>query len=187
MKTYILPSLKLTFILILLFAGIYPLIIAGLARLAPGGGNGVTVEAKGKTVGFANVGQNFTADKYFWGRPSAVNYNANGSGGSNKGPFNPEYLKTVQDRIDTFLKHNPTVNKTDIPSEMVTASGSGLDPHISVQGAKIQIARIAKVRKISPEQLATLIDKQTEKPLMSTMGPEVINVLKLNIALDEIK
>src|SRR5437879_2650697 len=95
----------------------------------------------GKVVGYENVGQKFTKDKYFWVRPSAVDYNAAGSGGSNKGPSNPDYLKQVQDRIDTFMVHNPTVKKSEVPAEMVTASGSGLDPDISPAGAAVQSVR----------------------------------------------
>src|SRR6476619_2157242 len=138
MKKYLLPSLKLTLALIVLLAVIYPLLIAGVGKLTPGGGDGETVKVNGKVVGYAIVGQKFTDDKYFWSRPSAVDYNAAGSGGSNKGPTNPDYLKQVQDRIDTFLVHNPGTNKKDILSDLVTASGGGLDPHISVEGAYVQ-------------------------------------------------
>ncbi|MER3499675.1 MAG: potassium-transporting ATPase subunit C, partial [Chitinophagaceae bacterium] len=133
MKKYLMPSLKLTLVLIIICAALYPLLIAGIAKLAPGGGGGEKLMVDGKVVGYANIGQKFTEDKYFWGRPSAVDYNAAGSGGSNKGPSNPDYLKTVQDRIDSFLVHNPTVKKEQIPADMVTASGSGLDPDISIQ------------------------------------------------------
>src|ERR1700761_8017734 len=104
MKTYLLPSIKLTVILLVLLAGLYPLAIAGIGKLTPGHGDGETVQFKGRTVGFANVGQKFTQDKYFWSRPSAVDYKADASGGSNKGPTNPDYLnKDVKGRIDTFL------------------------------------------------------------------------------------
>src|SRR4051794_41025936 len=103
MKRYILPSLKLTLALIILLAVIYPLFIAAVGKLTPGDGDGETVSANGKVVGYALIGQKFTDDKYFWSRPSAVDYNAAGSGGSNNGATNPDYLKTVQDRIDTFL------------------------------------------------------------------------------------
>src|ERR1700749_719174 len=106
MKKYILPALKLTVVFILLCSVVYPLVIAGVGRITPGQGKGETVSVNGKVVGYANIGQKFTEDKYFWSRPSAVNYNAAGSAGSNKGPSNPDYLKTVQDRIDSFLIHN---------------------------------------------------------------------------------
>ncbi|HXA01001.1 MAG TPA: K(+)-transporting ATPase subunit C [Cytophagaceae bacterium] len=185
MKNILKQSLILTVTLIALFAFAYPLLIAGIAKLAPGGGDGVTIERNGKVVGYANIGQSFTEDKYFNGRPSAAGYNAAGSSGSNKGPTNPDYLKTVQDRIDTFLVHNPGVQKKDIPSELVTASGSGLDPDISSKGAYIQIARISKTRNIPEEKLRTLVNKHIEKPLLGLFGPEKVNVLKLNLALDE--
>src|SRR5438067_6115372 len=149
MKTYLLPSIKLTIILIILTAGIYPLAIAGIGKFTPGHGDGETITYKGRVVGFANVGQKFTKDEYFNTRPSAVDYNAAGSGGSNKGPSNPDYLKDVQSRIDTFLVHNPGVKKEDIPSELVTASGGGLDPDLSPAGAAVQVKRVAAVRHIS--------------------------------------
>jgi K+-transporting ATPase ATPase C chain len=113
-----------------------------------------------------------------------VGYNAAGSGGSNKGPSNPDYLKQVQLAIDTFLINNPTVKKADVPVEMVTASGSGLDPDISPKAAAVQIPRIAKARGISEETLVKLVNEHTDKPLLGIFGPKKINVLKLNVALD---
>lgn len=187
MKQYLLPSLKLTLVMILLCAVLYPLLISAVARMAPGEGKGQTVNLNGRVVGYANIGQKFTADKYFWGRPSAVDYNAAGSGGSNKGPSNAEYLQLVQDRIDTFLVHNPSIRKNDIPAEMVTASGSGLDPDISTQSAMIQVERIAAARNVDPDKLKTLIRMHTTRPLAGLLGPSRINVLQLNIALDAVK
>jgi K+-transporting ATPase ATPase C chain len=184
MKTYILPSLKLTFVLIIICSVLYPLLISGIAKAAPGKGKGETIEVNGKVVGYANIGQKFTNDNYFQGRPSAVDYNAAGSGGSNKAPSNAEYLTLVKTRIDTFLVHNPEIKKADIPSELVTASGSGLDPNISPKGALVQVKRIAKLRSLKEEQLTKLVNEQTEKPLF---GTEKVNVLKLNIALNKIK
>ena len=186
MKQYILSSLKLTVVMIVICAVAYPLLIAGIGKFSAGDGNGEKIMVKGNVVGYANIGQKFTEDKYFWGRPSAVDYNAAGSAGSNKGPSNPDYLKTVQDRIDSFLVHNPFVRKKDIPSEMVTASGSGLDPDISIQSALIQIKRISKIRDIDQEKLINLVYSQEEKPLVGLFGPSRINVLKLNIALNNI-
>jgi K+-transporting ATPase ATPase C chain len=116
-----------------------------------------------------------------------VKYDATGSGGSNKGPTNKEYLLQVQARIDTFLVHNPGVKKSEIPVEMITASGSGLDPHISPVAAMIQVPRIAKVRNIPEEDLKKLVNSHIEKPLLGMFGPIKINVLKLNIALDNLK
>ncbi|GAB3925157.1 K(+)-transporting ATPase subunit C [Larkinella terrae] len=187
MKTHISPAIRLTLVMLVLLAVIYPLLVAGIARFAPGGGKGETVLVNGKVVGYQLIGQQFTEDRYFNSRPSAVDYNAAGSAGSNKGPSNPDYLKTVQARIDTFLVHNPEVQKAAIPAELVTASGSGLDPDLSPAAAKIQLARIAKVRGISVEKLNQLVDSQTEGPLLGLFGPAKVNVLRLNVGLDELR
>ncbi|MGB4775909.1 MAG: K(+)-transporting ATPase subunit C [Daejeonella sp.] len=184
MKTHLLPAIKLTLICLILFAIVYPLLIWTIAQTAPNKGKGVTILRNGKVIGYKRIGQAFTQDKYFNSRPSAVAYNAAGSGGSNKGPSNPEYLKEVQARIDTFLVHNPSVKKNQVPSELVTASGSGLDPHLSPSGAKVQINRIARIRNIDKRTLENLVDKHTERPFL---GPEVVNLLELNLALDELK
>lgn len=187
MKTHLAPAIRLTLVMLVLLSVIYPLLVSGIARLAPGGGKGETITVNGKVVGYKLIGQKFTEDRYFNSRPSAVEYNAAGSAGSNKGPSNPDYLKTVQTRIDTFLVHNPGVSKADIPAELVTASGSGLDPDLSPAGAKIQVARVAKARGISAERLNQLVDQQTEEPLLGIFGPAKVNVLALNVALDQVK
>ena len=185
MKKYILPSLKLTAVFIVLCSVVYPLLIAAVGKATPGGGKGETLSVNGKVVGYANIGQKFTEDKYFWSRPSAVGYNAAGSAGSNKGPSNPDYLKDVQAHVDTFLVHNPGIKKEDIPAELVTYSGSGLDPDLSPAGAKIQVPRIAAVRHIDSNKLNELVDRYTKGPLLGLLGPSKVNVLQLNIALDE--
>jgi K+-transporting ATPase ATPase C chain len=186
MKTNLIPGAILTVLLIISFLVVYPLVMLGIAQLAPNKGKGFTIEHEGKTY-YANIAQNFTDPGYFWPRPSAVNYNAAGSGGSNKGPSNPDYLATVQERIDTFLVANPGVQASEIPSDLVTASGSGQDPHISVMAAKVQVKRIAAVRNLPEEKLLQLISDHTEKPALGLFGPEKINVLQLNIALDQIQ
>ncbi|HOZ84310.1 MAG TPA: K(+)-transporting ATPase subunit C [Niabella sp.] len=185
MKKYILPSIKLTALCLLLLSGVYTIILLGAGKLLPGKGKGELITQNGKTY-YANIGQKFTDDKYFWSRPSAVDYNAAGSGGSNKGPNNEELLQTVQARIDTFLVHNPEINKSEIPVDLVTASGSGLDPNISVQAAKVQVKRVAKIRGLSEPALQQIISENTEGPFLGLFGPEKINVLKLNIALEEL-
>ncbi len=185
MRKYVLVSLKLTVVLIVLCSVIYPLLVAVAGRLMPGGGNGVTIAEHGRIVGYANIGQRFTDDKYFWSRPSAVGYNAAGSGGSNKGPSNPDYLKDVEAHIDTFLAHNPGVHRADIPAELVTYSGSGLDPDLSPAGARIQVRRIAAVRHLASDSLYALVDRYTQRPLLGIFGPARVNVLRLNVALDE--
>jgi potassium-transporting ATPase KdpC subunit len=187
MNQHILPALKLTLVCIVVFVGLYALLIWGVAQAAPDKGKGETVSVNYKVVGYKLEGQNFTADNYFDSRPSACGYNAAGSGGSNKGPSNPDYLKQVQDRIDTFLVHNPSVKKEDIPSELVTSSGSGLDPDLSPQGAYVQVARIAKARNIPDAKINTLVDQQIQKPLLGLFGTEKVNILQLNIELDKLK
>jgi potassium-transporting ATPase KdpC subunit len=186
MKENIFPAIRLTLVCLLLFSGIYTSVIWGLAQAAPNKGRGDIITENGRTY-YSNIGQKFTDDRYFYSRPSAVDYNAAGAGGSNKGPSNPDYLAVVQARIDSFLVHNPGVAKADIPSDLVTASGGGLDPHISVQAAKVQIQRIAKLRGIAPANLQQLILSHTDKPLWGLLGTERINVLQLNIALDKLK
>ena len=186
MKENILPSIRLTIVCILFFCGIYTLLILGIAQAAPSKGKGQTVMLNGKVAGYKLIGQKFTDDKYFWSRPSAVDYNAAGSGGSNKGPTNPDYLKTVQDRIDSFLVHNPGIDKKDIPSELVTASGSGQDPDLSPDAAYIQVKRIASVRNIPEEKIKTLVSQHIEKSLLGLFGTERVNLLSLNIALDKL-
>ncbi|MDF2434167.1 MAG: potassium-transporting ATPase KdpC subunit [Mucilaginibacter sp.] len=173
--------------MLVILSGLYPLVIAGIGKFTPGHGDGETIEYKGHVVGYANEGQKFTKDEYFWSRPSAANYQADAGAGSNKGPSNADYLKDVKARIDTFLKHNPDVKREEIPAELVTASGSGLDPDLSPAGAKIQVPRIAKVRGIPVTQVYKIIDNNTEQPLLGLFGPPKVNVLKLNVALEELK
>lgn len=184
MKKYLYPSLMLTLVMILICSVLYPLLIAGVGKMTPGGGDGEKLTVDGKVVGYTRIGQKFTDDKYFWGRPSAVDYNAAGSAGSNKGPSNPDYLQIVKDRIDSFLVHNPGITKEQILAEMVTASGSGLDPHISPASAYIQVKRVATIRKLDENKVKQLVEDHIEK---NPIAPDVINVLKLNIALDQLK
>ena len=183
MKKNIMTAIRLTLVCLVFFCGIYTMSIWGIAQMVPGQGKGFTITENGKKY-HVNVSQRFTSDKYFWSRPSAVGYNAASSGGSNKGPTNPEYLAVVQCRIDTFLKHNPTVKRSDIPSDLVTASASGIDPHLSIKAANVQVMRIAHARSIPAVELKRLIAKNTEHQLLGIFGPEQINVLKLNLELD---
>jgi K+-transporting ATPase ATPase C chain len=185
MRTNLIPALRMTAVMLVLCCGFYTLIVWGFAGIAgPQGGEAELVSRDGKPVGAALVGQLFTSDSYFQGRPSAIDYNAQGSSGSNKGPSNPDHLATVQARIDTFLVHNPGMAKSEIPSELVTASGSGLDPHLSVQAARVQAKRIATARGIGEDAVLKLIDENTDRPLLGLFGTATINVLELNLALD---
>lgn len=186
MKKYISQSLRLTLIFLILLCVIYPVLIAVIAYFSSGQGEGEAIYKDGKKIGYANIGQNFTHTNYFWGRPSAIAYNAAGSGGSNKGATNVAYLQEVQNRVDTLLKYHPGLQKSDIPADMVTASGSGLDPDISVQGAIIQINRIASIRNLPAERIRQLVQEHISRPFLGIFGPTTINVLKLNIALDNL-
>jgi K+-transporting ATPase ATPase C chain len=177
--------LKFTLFMVVLLAVIYPMAIFGIAQLAPNKGKGETVTVNGKVVGYQKIGQKFDKSNYFWGRPSAVDYNAAGSGGSNKGSSNSDYLALVQKRIDTFLIVHPYLKKSEIPADMVTASGSGLDPNISPQGALIQVKRVAKERNLSEEKVKALVQAKISTP--AVIGTATVNVLELNIALDELK
>ena len=181
MKKNLIPAFRLTLVLLVLCAVLYPLLIWGAAQLAPGQGRGVTVSQNGRVVGYANVGQKFDRPEYFNGRPSAVDYNAAGSAGSNKGPSNPEYLAVVQQRLDTLLLQNPGVTKNQVPAELITASGSGLDPHLSPAGAAVQVARVAAARKLDVARVQALVQANTETGLVA---PARVNVLRLNLALD---
>jgi K+-transporting ATPase ATPase C chain len=174
-----------TILTVILFGALYPAVIWGIAQFAPNNGKGETISVNGKVVGYQKIGQKFDKANYFWGRPSAVDYNAAGSAGSNKGASNADYLEQVQKRIDTFLIVHPYLKKADIPSDMVTASGSGLDPNISPKGALIQVKRVAEARKLPEEKVKALVEKMSKKP--TVMGTETVNVLELNIALDQLK
>lgn len=187
MKTLVL-SLRLTLVFCLFFSIFYITVLWGFGKVAsPNGGNAEVAMLNGKVVGAANVGQLFTKDVYFWGRPSMAGdgYDATSSSGSNKGPTNEEYLEEVKGRIDAFLVSHPYLQRSEIPAEMVTASASGLDPNITPQGAYIQVKRVAQARGIDEATVRSIVDKSVEKPLMGLFGTEKVNVLKLNIALEE--
>ena len=189
MKT-LLKSIKITLVFCVFFSVFYILVLWLFARVAgPNQGNAEVVTLNGKVVGAANVGQKFTEDIYFWGRPSCAGdgYDATSSSGSNKGPTNPEYLAEVKSRIDTFLVHHPYLSRKDVPAEMVTASGLGLDPDITPQSAYVQVKRVAQARGMDVEEVRRIVDKAVEKPLLGVFGTEKVNVLKLNIALEETK
>ena len=181
-------SFKLTIAFSLLFSICYIFVLWIFAQVAgPNKGNAEVLELNGKVVGAANVGQNFTEDIYFWGRPSCAGdgYDASSSAGSNKGPSNEEYLSEVKARIDAFLVHHPYLTREEVPAEMVTASASGLDPDISPKAAYAQVQRVAQARGLSPESVMALVNANTEGPLLGLFGPEKVNVLKLNIALEK--
>ena len=182
----IFKDIKLHFSTLILFGLLFPLLIWAIGLIFPNQSKGLPLYKDGRLIGFENIGQKFYSDKYFWGRPSAVDYNAASTGGSNKGPSNPEYLKDVEKRIEEFLQKNPGVKRSEIPSDLVTASGAGLDPHISPQAAFIQVPRVAKARNIDKETIRKLVEENIESPFLGLFGTERVNVLKLNLALDNL-
>lgn len=182
-------AFRLTIVMCVVLSFGYVAALWLFAKVAgPGKGNAEVVELNGKVVGAANVGQQFTKDIYFWGRPSCAGdgYDAANSCGSNKGSTNPEYLAEVETRIDSFLVHHPYLKRKDVPAEMVTASGSGLDPDITAESARVQVKRVADARRLDEHLVASLVEKSIERPLLGLFGPAKVNVLKLNVALDKL-
>ena len=186
MDKNVIPCIKLTAITMLLFGVIYPITITTISWLAPGRGDGVTLETNGKVVGYEVIGQSFRSEKFFHSRPSVVDYNPASTGGSNKGPSNPEYLAIVEKRIADILSLNPAIEKDQVPVDLITASGGGLDPHISPAAARIQTARIAHARQLNPSLIEKLVEDHIETQ-PAGMGSSKVNVVKLNIALEKLK
>ena len=181
-------SLRLTIAFCLFFSVFYIFVLWLFAQVAgPNKGNAELVTLNGKVVGAANVGQNFTQDIYFWGRPSHAGdgYDASSSAGSNKGPSNEEHLALLEERIDTFLVHHSYLTREKVPAEIITASSSGLDPHISPKAAYVQAKPVADARGWSEEKVITIVNSHVEKLLLGMFGTEKVNVLKLNVALDK--
>ena len=169
---------------------VYPYAITGLAQaMFPRQANGSLIYRNGKAVGSRLIGQPFDDPKYFWGRLSAtspVPYNAASSSGSNLGPTNPALMKAIQDRIDALHKVDPD-NGEPIPVDLATASGSGLDPHITPAAAQYQLKRVAKVRGLAESVVAALIEKHTEGRFLGLLGEPAVNVLELNLDLEGLK
>ncbi len=183
------PAILFFIIFTVICGGIYPAVVTGIASVAfPGKAKGSFVTDKsGREVGSSLIGQPFSDAKYFWPRPSAATdfaYNTMGSGGSNSGPTNPDYLKTVSDRVKAL--HDSGITG-DVPGDLVQASASGLDPHISPESARIQIARVAKARSMSEDAVSALVSQYTEGRQLGFLGEPRVNVLELNLALDRAK
>src|SRR5262249_36417404 len=185
--THLRPALIMLVVLTVLTGIIYPAIVTGIAQLVfPRQANGSLIVKDGKVVGSALIGQPFDDAKYFWGRPSATapfSYNAGASSGSNLSPTNPALIKSVQDRVDALRAADPG-NTAPVPVDLVTASGSGLDPHISPAAALYQLPRVARERKVDPHVVQQLIDQHTEGRFLGLLGEPRVNVLALNLALD---
>lgn len=171
-----------------LLGGGYNLLLLGIGSVAfPAQSEGSLIRtADGSVVGSGLIAQRFSKPEYFQPRPSGVDYNAASTGGTNYGPTNPDHLETVRDRLDAFATLEG-IRAHQVPSEMVTASGSGLDPHIPPVAAHLQAARVARARGVDLKQVRELIDQHTEQPTSGLFGRPRVNVLELNLALDAIK
>ena len=186
MKNILRPALVLFTVLTLLTGIAYPLVVTGLAQtLFPAQAHGSLILKEGKAVGSALIGQSFTDPAHFWGRPSAtgpMSHNAAASSGSNQGPMNPALADAVKARVAALRAADPS-NTAPVPVDLVTASASGLDPHISQAAAQYQLGRVATARKLPTIEVQALIDHATLRPFFGLLGEPVVNVLQLNLAL----
>jgi potassium-transporting ATPase KdpC subunit len=184
----ILPGLRIKIFMTLLLGVVYPLAITGISQVAfPHQANGSLVTSGGKVIGSELIGQNFTKPEYFQPRPSAAGsdgYDATSSNGSNLGPTSQKLVDRTKASVEKFRKENPDY-QGPIPADLVTASASGLDPHISPDSALAQASRVAKARNIETDQVRQLITQYTEGPDLGLLGEPRVNVLRLNLALDE--
>jgi potassium-transporting ATPase KdpC subunit len=187
MNTQLRPALTLFVALSLVTGLVYPLAVTGIAQLAfPAAANGSLVLRDGKPVGSELIGQPFSDPKHFWSRPSATSpmpYNAANSAGSNQGPSNPALADAVRARIEALRAADPG-NTAPVPVDLVTASASGLDPHISRAAADYQVDRVARARGMTPERVRALVEQNTEQPFLGFIGEPRVHVLRLNLALD---
>jgi K+-transporting ATPase ATPase C chain len=183
------PAVSLFVVLTALTGLAYPIVVTGLSQaIAPDSANGSLLYQGDKVIGSKLIGQSFTNPAYLWSRPSATAttpYNGQASGGSNLGPLNPDLAKAVQERINKLHQVDPA-NTAVVPIDLVTASGSGLDPHITPNAAKYQAARIAALRGVTVNQVQTVIDKNTEGRQFGLFGEPRVNVLQVNIDLDQL-
>ena len=189
MFSQLMPALRMLVVLTVLTGLVYPLLVTGVARLAfPHQASGSLIVVGDKTMGSELLGQPFDDPKYFWSRPSATSpqpYNGAASSGSNQGARNPALADAVKDRVKALRDADPG-NQAPVPVDLVTASASGLDPHISVAAANYQASRVAKVRGIPPERVQTLIGQNTDGRTWGLLGEPRVNVLGLNAALDQL-
>jgi K+-transporting ATPase ATPase C chain len=187
MKTLLRPAISLFLLLSVITGIVYPLVVTGIAKvLFPSAAAGSLVLKDGKPVGSSLIGQNFADPGHFWSRPSATSpqpNNGTASGGSNQGPLNPALVDAVKGRIDALKAADPD-NTLPIPVDLVTASASGLDPHITPAAAEYQVQRVARERKLAPDAVRVLVAKATEGRQLGVFGEPRVNVLALNLALD---
>ncbi len=181
-------SVLVTVALVILLCGVYPLVVWGIAQVAfPSQANGSLVQRQGRVAGSELIAQNFTGPQYFHPRPSAAGdtgYDGTSSGGSNLGPLSQKLVDQVKDRVAAYRAENQMAPGTPIPADAVTASGSGLDPQISPQNAKLQAPRVANARGLSPVKVTQVIETCTDSPGLGFLGEPGVNVLRLNLALD---
>ena len=181
------PALVMLILMTAITGAIYPIVVTGLAQVIfPTQANGSLIEQGGKTVGSALIGQPFSDPKHFWSRPSATSpypNNASASSGSNQGPLNPALTEAVAGRVKALRDADPD-NKAPVPVDLVTASASGLDPHISPAAAEYQVARVAKARGLDPAKVKAMVVEHTEDRQLGFLGEPRVNVLQLNLALD---
>jgi K+-transporting ATPase ATPase C chain len=184
------PALMVFLVLTVITGVIYPGVVTLIGRLFfADAASGSLIERDGKAVGSSLLGQPFSSPKYFWSRPSATSpppYNGAASSGSNQGPTNPSFESAVRDRIATLRAADPG-NTLPVPADLVTASGSGLDPHISPAAAEYQVSRVARARGIEKAQVRKLVEDATDGRTLGVLGEPRVNVLKLNLALDALK
>jgi len=185
----LITAIKMTLVLTILTGIIYPIVVFGLAQLIfPWQANGSLEPRGNQIVGSAIIGQNFAAPRYFHPRPSAAGngYDPTQSGGTNLGPTNSALIKAVSAHLQQVLKENPGVTANQVPVDLVTSSGSGLDPEISPAAAELQVARVAKARNLAPAQVEDLVAANTRPRWIGLFGEPGVNVFELNLALDRI-
>jgi potassium-transporting ATPase KdpC subunit len=191
MKKQLLITIKYFAAITIITGLIYPLFITLISIIVfPGKASGSLIEKDGRVIGSELIGQKFESDKYFWSRPSAVDYNPMPSGGSNLGPTSAALKKSYDDRMKNFVEKNMIKDASTIPNEMFFASASGVDPHISPLSAMLQVERVAKARnfdQLKKEKLIQLVNSLTEKPQFGFLGNSVVNILLLNLKLDNMK
>jgi K+-transporting ATPase ATPase C chain len=183
-------AIRMLIIMTVVLGVIYPLGMTGVAQfMFPEQANGSLIYKQGAVVGSKLIGQNFSSDHYFHGRPSAAGadgYDAASSAGSNLGPTNKKLLSSIAERAEQIRLENGLADDAIVPSDLVTASGSGLDPHITTSAAQMQAQRVAKTRNLTEEQTLALIEKNTENPQIGFLGEKRVNVVSLNLALDDV-
>jgi K+-transporting ATPase ATPase C chain len=190
MRRQILPAILMMVVFTVLLGGVYPLVVTGISQAAfKDKANGSIVTVDGTEVGSSLIGQSFTGDTYFWPRPSAAGdgYDALASAASNLGPNDETLLSDIDGRAKAYREANGLAADAEVPVDAVTASASGLDPHISVANADLQVARVAKARDLSADTVQGLVDKATEDPSLGFLGEKAVNVLRLNLLLDQLQ